>query len=180
MLFCSVDGYVLKKHVSSIFGQNIRYEDESDYSETLVNIYQPTRRQISVRFSNVKFVKLAAERLNLRGLVNIVIIIHLSHKTNSFLIIKATISFPITIIHKITSHYHMRYKSEVPLKSSLCMQLQKSQTTQSRVAEGLTKHIHTIILVRSNEMASGNGVVYMSSHLTGTHITTPYTAMKKY
>ena len=92
-----VDGYVLEKHVSSIFGHNIRYEDESDYSEKLVNIYQSTGRHISVRFSNVKFVKLAAERSNLRGLVNIVIIIQFPYKTNNFLIIKATISFPITI-----------------------------------------------------------------------------------
>jgi hypothetical protein len=109
-----------------------------------------------------------------------VIIIHLPHKTNNFLIIKATISFPITIIHKIRRYYHLRYKCELPLKRNLYMQLQKSQTTQSRAAEGLTKHIHTTILVRSNEMASGNGAVYTSSQPTGTHITTPYTAMKKY
>ena len=33
-----VDGYVSEKHTSLTFGQNIRYEDESDYSDTLVNI----------------------------------------------------------------------------------------------------------------------------------------------
>jgi hypothetical protein len=122
----------------------------------------------------------AVEMLNLGGLVNLVIIIQLPHKTNNFLIIKATISFPIITIHKITRHYHLRYKCELSLKCSLHMQLQKSQITQSRIAEGLPKHIHAIILVRSNEMASGNGAVYTSSHPTGTHITTPYTTMKKY
>jgi hypothetical protein len=110
----------------------------------------------------------------------IIIIIQLPHKTNNFLIIKATISFSIIVLHKITRHYHLRYKSELPLKYNLYMQLQKSQTTQSRIAEGLIKHTHTIILVRSNEMASENGAVYTSTHPTGTHITTPYTAMKKY
>jgi len=142
-LFCLVHGYVLEKHASSIFGQNIRYEDESDYSETLVNIYHFTRRHISVRFSNFKFVTLAAERLNLRGLVSMVIIIQLPHKTDNFWSSKIPSA---SQFHKITRHYHLRYKCELSLKFSFCVKLKKSQTTQSRIAEDLTKHIHTIIL----------------------------------
>jgi hypothetical protein len=67
---------------------------------------------------------------------------------------------------------------ELILKLSLQVKLQQHGITESGVANGLTKHTHTIITVRNDETTSGKAAVYTSRHPTGTHITAPRRAMK--